>query len=150
MPAQAKHRTLTETLLSWWQKRGALSELERRGSEVGHIAQDLGVAPGKLRVLAAKRPDSAHLLYQRLALLQLDATRMAAADGATLRDLQRLCTACSSKGRCARDLADLSPTTGWREYCPNARTLDALANEAEGERAIARLERRQARAMRIQ
>jgi hypothetical protein len=154
MATQAPRRTFGQILHSWWQdwrrKRNALSELERCGSEAGHIARDLGVAPGELRVLAAKRPDSADLLYQRLASLHLDADKIAVAEGAVLRDLQRHCSLCGTKGKCARDLANGSPAADWQEYCPNAGTLEALTTETENERALARLERRQTRARRIQ
>jgi hypothetical protein len=147
-------RTLGEILLAWWQnwkhRRNALAELACCGSEVENVARDVGVTPGELRVLAAKRPDAASLLYPRLASLKLDADRIAVTDGAVLQDLQRLCTACKSKSRCARDLADHASTPDWEAYCPNADTLRALTTEAEDDRALRRLERRQARARMVQ
>ena len=151
---KARHRTLGEAFRAWWQnwkqKRNALAELERCGSELGHIARDVGVTPAELHVLAAKRPDAADLLYQRLAALKLDAREISVTEGAVLRDLQRLCTACQSKGRCARDLAHDSSAPDWQIYCPNADTLEALTTEAEDEKAVARLERRAERARRVQ
>jgi len=93
----AKHETLGEAFRAWWlnwkHTRRTLAELAS-GSEVEHVARDAGVTPGELRVFAAKRPDAASLLYQRLAALKLDADRIAITDGAVLHDLQRLCTAC--------------------------------------------------------
>jgi Family of unknown function (DUF6455) len=147
---EPQQRTLGAILLAWWQgwkrKRNALAELTYCGSEAVRIARDIGVAPAELRVLAAKRPDSADLLHRRLALLRLDADYIAVADGvAVVRDLQRVCTACDSKARCARDLAAHPSTANWQDYCPNADTLEALATEANDEKALVRLERRQAR-----
>jgi uncharacterized protein YjiS (DUF1127 family) len=145
-----KRGTLRKVLLAWWEiwrrTRNALTELACCGSEVDHIASDIGVTPGELRVLAAKRPDAAGLLYQRLASLNLDAKKIAITEGAVLRDLQRLCTICERKGRCARDLANHSSTPDWQVYCPNASTLAAVMTEAEDEKALSRLERWQARA----
>ena len=43
-----------------------------------------------------------------------------------MRDLQRLCTTCGDKGRCAHELADGTAAAHFHEFCPNAFTLDAL------------------------
>jgi hypothetical protein len=154
MPSGTKRESFRQLLLAWWRgwkhKRQAVAELDCCGSEAEDIARDLGVAPGELRVLAAKRPDAASLLYQRLDSLKLDARRIAESEGATLHDLQRLCTACGSKARCVRDLAEHPSDPAWHSYCPNAGTLDALSIEAADAKAIARLERRQAIARRMQ
>jgi hypothetical protein len=45
---------------------------------------------------------------------------------AALRDMQRLCAMCEAKGRCARDLAERPDDPTWREYCPNATTVDSI------------------------
>jgi uncharacterized protein YjiS (DUF1127 family) len=142
-------RTLREALLARWRdwrrKRNALAELDCCGSEGNHIAHDIGVTPAELGVLAAKRPDSAALLYPRLAALHLDAKTIATTQGAVMRDLQRLCTACNSKVRCERDLATDASSPQWQAYCPNTSTLTALAEEAETEQALRRLEHGAAR-----
>src|SRR5215470_1029007 len=85
---------------TWRHRRAALAELENCRSDVASIAQDLGLTPADLRVLAAKRPDAAELLSRRLAALQLDGDALAVAARPELRDLQRLCTLCGDKGRC--------------------------------------------------
>ncbi len=132
---QAKQRTLGAMLAEWWrtwrQQRTALAELENCSSEVKRVAHDLALTPGELRVIAAKRPDAADLLPHRLAALDLDPRTLAVTEGVVLRDLQRLCTICESKGRCARDLADDTLSSDWRDYCPNAETLKSLVNETE-------------------
>jgi hypothetical protein len=51
-----------------------------------------------------------------------------------MRDLQRLCISCSEKQRCAHELDVGSAAEHFRQYCPNAYTLDALLTEKGIER----------------
>jgi len=54
---------------------------------------------------------------------------LASNDPLLFRELQALCTLCRSKERCVLDLAqecDEPGNQGWREYCLNATTLNAL------------------------
>lgn len=39
---------------------------------------------------------------------------------------QRTCACCNEQGRCERDLMDRHDDRLWKDYCPNATTLDAL------------------------
>ncbi len=66
--------------------------------------------------------------------LNLDPAEMARSEPALFRGFQRLCTSCQSPMRCARDLAhelarDPSEpaSSDWRDYCPNATTLNMLS-----------------------
>jgi hypothetical protein len=43
-----------------------------------------------------------------------------------MRDLQRICIACGHKGRCRHDLAAGTAPSHYRDYCPNAMSLDVL------------------------
>jgi hypothetical protein len=61
-----------------------------------------------------------------MAALDLDSKEVAAAELATFRDLQRVCTMCGSHGRCARELARDPGDAAWEEYCPNSATLKSL------------------------
>jgi len=147
MANTSEGRTLSVALADWWrgwrQSQNGVAELQACGSEVRQIADDLGLSPGELRVIAAKRPDAAHLLTERLAGLHLDAGKLANENGPVLRDLQRVCTRCGSKTRCALDLAAQPSPDDWQTYCPNAPTLNSLKEEADEEKAIARLIHRQ-------
>jgi hypothetical protein len=142
--ARSMSVVLADLWRRWRQSRNAAAELEACGSDLRQIANDLGLTPGKLRVIAAKRPDAAELLTARLAVLHLDPDKLAASDGAVHRDLQRLCSMCGSKARCAHDLATPAPSDDWQTYCPNASTLNSLVAQADEEKAVARLMRRQA------
>lgn len=94
--------------------------------EVMQIAHDLGVSPGELRDLASKGPDAADLVQKMLRALGVDPNELANKDPLVMRDLQRLCTNCADKGRCAHELADGTAGAHFHEFCPNAFTLDAL------------------------
>jgi hypothetical protein len=61
-----------------------------------------------------------------LIALAVDPEALAKSNPAVMRDLQRLCVACSQKGRCQHELAEGTAAEHFREFCPNAFTLDAL------------------------
>jgi hypothetical protein len=46
-----------------------------------------------------------------------------------MRDLQRICVTCGHKGQCQHDLAIGAAASHYRDYCPNAISLDALFHE---------------------
>ena len=68
------------------------------------MAQDVGMDALTLRALAARGPDAADLLPGRLAGLGLDADQIGYHEPGVLRDLERVCSFCGQKQRCARDL----------------------------------------------
>jgi hypothetical protein len=102
-------------------------EFERCSSEdVMQIAKDLGVPVSELRKLATKGPGAADLMKKMLIALRVDPHALVNTDPAVMRDLQRLCVVCSQKGRCEHELAKGTASEHFREFCPNAFTLDAL------------------------
>lgn len=118
-------------MAEWWRKHAAVQEnldgLDSMGpDELARIAQDIGISSSDLRALARHCSDAADLLERRIESLGLDAGRVAQNAPAQLRDMERLCTLCKSKGRCARDLAADPSDPVWRQYCPNQETLVAL------------------------
>ena len=98
--------------------------------EIARMAREVGLSPSELRRMSKLKPDAAKLLLDRMAALHLDPETLAKNDPSTMRDLQRLCSNCISKKRCERDLASHRDDPAWRQYCPNAGTLDALQFEA--------------------
>jgi len=127
--------TLASTgIAAWWRNmraaRASLGELEQCGKDVTRIARDIGLAPSELRNIARKGPDAADQLRLRLEALHLDRAAMQRDEPLIMRDLERVCTQCGSKRRCTRDFVRFPDDTGWREYCPNATTLDALKPES--------------------
>ncbi len=111
----------------WKSSRDSLAGLDSCGrGEVARIAHDLSLTTNELRALARKGADSASLLYRRLADLGLDADALGRSDPKMLRDMQKDCSLCQSKGRCRHDLARGADPSAWHAYCPNDYALNAL------------------------
>ena len=116
---------------SWTRARSNVFDLQDcSADEVELVAQYLGISAAELRFIASYDPDRADLLRRRMAALHLEPGELARSEPATFAELQRLCTTCDSRGRCALDLADefSDPAwQAWRDYCPNAKTLSLLS-----------------------
>jgi hypothetical protein len=124
-------------IADWWRKHAAARDsahsLEGLGAdELARVAQDVGIPASDLRRLAQHCSDAADLLEYRIASLGLRANEIALDAPAQLRDMERLCTMCEHKGRCARDLAADSSDPIWRRYCPNEPALSELQHQATG------------------
>jgi hypothetical protein len=137
LSANAKAAAPFAAIVRWWRSwrttQANKAELDRCGiDETRTIARDIGVTVPDLYDLAEHRPEDAQLLPRRMSALDLDPSQVARSAPVAFRDLQRLCTMCRSKGRCARDLASDPASGEWRDYCPNATTLDALQAEKAG------------------
>jgi len=108
-------------------KVGFNNQLEKCGSdEVIRVAKDLGVPLRDLYELARNGSGSTELLQKMLVALHVDPEDFANTDQKIMRDLQRLCFTCSEKKRCKHELAVGKAGERFREFCPNAFTLDAL------------------------
>jgi hypothetical protein len=93
---------------------------------VDRMARDIGVSGAELYELASRGSKSADLLNRRMEVLDLNENEVAQAERATFQDLQRVCSLCDCKKRCARDLARNPDDPVWKDYCSNAQTLTAL------------------------
>jgi hypothetical protein len=94
--------------------------------QVAVIARDMGLSPGELLSIAAKGPHAADELPKLLRALGVDPQKLATEDPGMMRDLQRICVTCGHKGQCQHDLASGTAASHYREYCPNAISLDEL------------------------
>ena len=116
-----------EAARAFCQKRAAVNELASCDAlEVARVAQDLGISPADLRVLASRDKTAADLLDRRLEALRLDPTSI---DPALMRDLQRCCSSCDSKQLCAHELEDQPKAASWPKYCPNEETIASLTTK---------------------
>jgi hypothetical protein len=128
------HASLGERIARRWREwrarradQAALSGFDAQERE--RIAHDMGLDGAELRALAAQRGDAADLLPRRMGALGLDPTETARQEPAVLRDMQRLCSFCQSKGRCEHDLDLAARNPVWEKYCPNVGTLKDLQAE---------------------
>lgn len=108
----------------WWRTSGELGSMDRQ--ELGRIAHDLGMTSDDLQDLAARGPDAAHLLYERMRALGLSRDDVERAAQGVMRDLERTCSCCNDKGTCEQDLASRPEDPKWQSYCPNAVSLKSL------------------------
>ena len=111
---------------------GHHNELGQCGpDDVMQIAKDLGVPAAELRALVRKGPGAADLLQKMLVALKVNPQALAKSDPAVMRDLQRLCVACSHKKQCEHELAKGTAAEHFHDFCPNAFTLDALFKQKD-------------------
>lgn len=109
----------------WRARRARVAELAGCGTaEAGRIARDLHLPAGELKLLAGRDAGSADLLYVRLAALGMSAEKIQVTMPEVLRDMQRCCSGCTEKERCAHELENVPGAP--MAYCPNSDTLDAL------------------------
>jgi transcriptional regulator with XRE-family HTH domain len=131
---QPGYRTVEPILdaIADWIKRyryaiGLSEELAQCGSDdLRSMARDIGVSPSQLQELASEGPGASDLLQKMLLALHFDPKAFAEIDPLIGYDLQRLCITCSHKKRCKHELAAGTAAKNFREFCPNAITLDAL------------------------
>lgn len=96
------------------------------------VARSAGVSAAKpsLRDLSASGLQRPILLIDRMKSLRLDPDGFARLDPVVFQELSISCRACDSTARCAADLARISRdeiNLDWRDYCPNAPTLNMLS-----------------------
>ena len=94
--------------------------------EVRRIASDLGIGTQELQKLAAQGPHSADLLQKMLPALGVDPKKLAQADPIVMPGMQRVSRSCNHKKQCQHELAEGTAADDFKEFCPNALTLDAL------------------------
>jgi hypothetical protein len=114
-------------LRHWKDAGAACDELNRCGcDEVARMAADFGLSSAELGELARQGPDAATRLPQMLTALGIDGPTVSRDEPAVMRDLERLCGLCSRKRECSNELAGDDVKATYRDFCPNAGTLDAL------------------------
>lgn len=132
-PEGQKARSPLDAVTQWYRdriKHSDEAELKCLGEEaVERMAKDMGVTAPELHQLARMGPGAAALLRRRMVELDLDPAEVARLEPHTLQDLQRVCTMCEHHRRCARDLSQHPADSAWKDYCPNAATLEALNAE---------------------
>jgi hypothetical protein len=119
----AVHHFLSR-LRDWWRRRSELDTMDPE--ELERIAKDLGMTGPELKNLAARGPDAAHLLYERMQVLGLTKVDVERVAQGLMRDMERTCACCDEKGVCEKDLAARPDDPAWAGYCPNAAALTSV------------------------
>lgn len=100
-------------------------------NDVMRMAKEIGVTPSQLHELVSKGPGNANLLKTMLVALHVDPKVLADMDPLIMRELKWLCITCSNKKRCEHELAKGTATEHFREFCPNAVSLDELLGQKD-------------------
>ena len=90
------------------------------------IASDLRMSSADLEALLRQGSHAADELPKMLTALGIDQDDLARAEPLVLRDMERVCSLCSHKRQCDRDLAAGTAAAHYQEYCGNADTIDGL------------------------
>lgn len=117
-------QSIVEAFQRFQKRQVRRAEIAALGTaETNRIAQDVGLTQSDLVALTAQDEDSASLMERRLADSGVDITSV---DPILLRDMQRCCSQCDSKRRCAYELENKPKAAAWPSYCPNEQTMAAL------------------------
>lgn len=111
-------------LHEWWHRHGELRNVDR--GELERIAGEFGMTARDLECLAARGPHAADLLHERmqaLGIARADVERLAQG---LMRDLERTCACCNDKRACKQDLSERPDDPAWKDYCPNAISLESI------------------------
>jgi len=135
MPAHCKPYPVFDNLITtfgdWLRHRRELNELRQLNtSEFERIATELRVSPGDLNELVRQGPHAADELPKLLHVLGIDEEALARTQPMVLRDMERVCALCASKGECDRDLAAGTSAEHYAGYCLNASTIETLGQPA--------------------
>ena len=123
---------LINTFGDWLKHRRELNEIRQMDrSDFDRIAGDLRVSPNDLDELVRKGPHAADELPKLLKALGIDEAGLARTQPLVLRDMERVCALCHSKGQCDRDLAAGTSAEHYEGYCLNAPTIELL-NQGTG------------------
>jgi transcriptional regulator with XRE-family HTH domain len=115
------------------QAAGLRRELAKCGSEeVAAMARDIGLSTQELELFASKGPNAADELPKLLRALGVEPKKLLSDRNRTLRDLQRICITCEHKTQCKHELAAGTAADHYRDYCPNAMSIDELFSLRQG------------------
>lgn len=120
-----------DTFGEWLKHRRELKEMrEIDAANFSQIASDLRMSSSDLEALVRHGPHAADELPKMLAALGIDQDDLARAEPLVLRDMERVCSLCSHKRQCDRDLIAGTAAAHYQEYCGNAGTIDGLGQRA--------------------
>lgn len=132
---QESHSTiesLVDKFVDWLKHRRELSEIRQMNrTNVEMIATDLRVSTHDLDRLIEAGPHSADEMPKMLEALGIDAEKLEQAQPLMVRDMQRVCSLCRDKAQCHGDVAAGTAAEHYKEYCPNAASIETLGEAAK-------------------
>jgi transcriptional regulator with XRE-family HTH domain len=131
MTAQIKPYPVVDYLINkfgdWLNHRRELGEIRQLDrTDFDRIAGDLRISSNDLDQLVRQGPHSADELPKMLRALGIEEADLARTEPLLLRDMERVCTLCSHKRQCNRELADGTAGEHYEGYCLNAATIDSV------------------------
>lgn len=119
--------SVIELFGDWLRRRREMRELrEMNSGDYARIARDLSVSPTELDSLVGSGPHASDELPKLLETLGIDEAKLARIQPVLQRDMLRVCAACRKKTLCDHELEAGTAGLHFREYCPNADTIDEL------------------------
>lgn len=108
-----------------------LDQCDERDLE--RILHDLNVTKPELDDVVTRGAYPKLLLPEMLQAHDLRPERLKAEHPAVEADLRRVCAQCTETGRCRHELEAHTAATGYREFCNNSTTIEALLAQGTGE-----------------
>jgi len=126
-----EHRSVLDAIASWVKDYRQAAGLRNKlanctPEEVALIALDIGLSAEDLIAAAARGPHAADEVSKLLRALGVDPQKLASDYPSAVRDLQRICIHCGHKSECRHNLAAGTAASRYRDYCPNAMSIEAL------------------------
>ena len=111
----------------WLKHRRELREMrEMDAANFNQIASELRMSSADLEALVRHGPHAADELPKMLAALGINQQDLERSEPHVLRDMERVCSLCSHKRQCDRDLAAGTAAAHYTEYCGNTDTIEGL------------------------
>ena len=125
---------LRRRISDWWSRRLTLRELDQCDDrEFERILHDLNVTKAELSAAVTRGAYPKLLLPEMLQAHGIRPARLKAEHPAVEADLRRVCSQCTETRRCRNELDAHTAATGYREFCNNSATIEALLAETADE-----------------
>jgi uncharacterized protein YjiS (DUF1127 family) len=126
--------SLRRRFSDWWTRRLTLRELDRCDErELARILQDINVTKAELSAVVTRGAFPKLQLPEMLEAHGIRPEQLKAEHPAVEADLRRVCAQCAETRRCRHELDADTAATGYREFCNNAATIEALLAETADE-----------------
>jgi len=134
MPDRSQHTSKTiftaaadhflARLREWWQRSGEFANIDR--TELQRMAGEFGMSVRDLEDLVSRGPQAADQLHERMRALGIARADVEDVARGLMRDLERACACCDGKETCRHDLEQRPDDPAWKDYCPNAVSLESV------------------------